>query len=185
MHKSFALVAMPAIVLALAACGSSNSSSSTTSSTAAPASSTAAPYTSSTAASSASSTAAAAPTTVTLSAKTIAGLGPVLVNPDGRTLYTFAPDKAKKVTCVGACASVWPPVMLAAGAKAVGSGAVKASLLGSDPDPSGGKVATYAGWPLYLYVADTAPGAHAGQALNLNGGLWYAISPSGTVITKK
>ena len=174
MRKSFAFLALPAIALALAACGSSKSSS--TSSTTAPSSSTP---------SAASSTSAAAPATVTISAKTIPGLGPVLVNPAGRTLYTFAPDKAKKVTCVGGCASVWPPVMLAAGAKAVGSGGVKASLLGSDPDPSGGKVLTYAGWPLYLYVADTAPGAHAGQALNLNGGLWYVISPSGKVVTKK
>jgi predicted lipoprotein with Yx(FWY)xxD motif len=185
MRKSFAFLALPAIVLALAACGSSKSSSSTTSSAAAPASSTASPYGSSTP-SSASSTSAAAPTTaVKISAEMIPGLGPVLVNPAGRALYTFAPDKAKKVTCVGGCASVWPPVMLAAGAKAVGSGGVKASLLGSDPDPSGGKVLTYAGWPLYLYVGDTAPGTHAGQALNLNGGLWYVISPSGKVITKK
>jgi predicted lipoprotein with Yx(FWY)xxD motif len=176
MRKSFAFLALPAIALALAACGSSKSSSSSTSSAAAPASSTA---------SSASSTSAAAPATVSISAKTIPGLGAVLVNPAGRTLYTFAPDKAKKVTCVGGCAAVWPPVMLAAGAKAVGSGGVKASLLGSDPDPSGGKVVTYAGWPLYLYVADTTPGAHAGQALNLNGGLWYVISPSGKVVTKK
>ncbi len=169
MRKSFAFLALPAIALALAACGSSKSSSSSTSSAAAPA----------------SSTSPAAPATVNISAKTIPGLGLVLVNPAGRTLYTFAPDKAKKVTCVGGCASVWPPVMLAAGAKTVGSGGVKASLLGSDPDPSGGKVITYAGWPLYLYVADTTPGAHAGQALNLNGGLWYVISPSGEVVTKK
>jgi predicted lipoprotein with Yx(FWY)xxD motif len=169
MRKSFAFLALPAIALALAACGSSKSSSSSTSSDAA----------------SASSTSAAAPATVNISAKTIPGLGPVLVNPAGRTLYTFAPDKAKKVTCVGGCAAVWPPLMLAAGAKAVGSGGVKTSLLGSDPDPSGGKVVTYAGWPLYLYVADTTPGAHAGQALNLNGGLWYVISPSGKVVTKK
>lgn len=176
MRKSFAFLALPAIALALTACGSSKSSSSTTSSATASPSSTA---------SSASSTSAAAPTTVKISAKTIPGLGSALVDSDGRTLYTFAPDKAKKVTCVGSCASVWPPVMLAAGAKAVGSGGVKASLLGSDPDPSGGKVVTYAGWPLYRYVADTAPGAHAGQALNLNGGLWYVISPSGKVTTKK
>lgn len=173
MRKVFAFLALPAIALAFAACGSSNSSSSITSSAAAKASSTP---------SSASSTPAAA--AVTISAKTIPGLGPVLVNAQGHTLYTFAPDKAKKVTCVGGCASVWPPVMLA-GAKAAGSGGVKSSLLGSDPDPSGGKVVTYAGWPLYSYVADTAPGAHAGQSLNLNGGLWYVISPSGEVITKK
>jgi predicted lipoprotein with Yx(FWY)xxD motif len=174
MRKSFAFLALPAIALALAACGSSKSSS--TSSAAAPSSSTP---------SSASSTSAAASATVNISAKTIPGLGPVLVNPAGRTLYTFAPDKAKKVTCVGGCASVWPPLMLAGGAKAVGSNGVKTSLLGSDPDPNGGKVVTYAGWPLYLYVADTTPGAHAGQALNLNGGLWYVISPSGKVVTKK
>jgi hypothetical protein len=70
------------------------------------------------------------------------------------------------------------------GSKAVGLGGVKASLLGSDPDPSGGKVVTYAGWPLYTYVADTGPGAANGQAKNLNGGLWYVISTSGQVITK-
>jgi predicted lipoprotein with Yx(FWY)xxD motif len=120
-----------------------------------------------------------------IAGKTIPGLGPVLVNAEGHTLYIFVPDNHKKVTCVGACASVWPPVKLATGAKAVGSGAVKASLLGSDPDPSGGRVITYAGWPLYLYVADTTPGAHAGQALNLNGGLWYVISPAGKVIKTK
>lgn len=109
----------------------------------------------------------------------------MLVNAQGHTLYTFAPDKDKKVTCVGSCAAVWPPVKLPAGAKAAPSGAVKASLLGSDPDPGGGNVVTYAGWPLYTYVTDTAPGSHAGQAITLNGGQWYVISTTGKVITKK
>lgn len=178
LRKSFAFLILPAAVLAIAGCGSSSSSSSSksTSSAAAPASSTSA------ATSSASTSASAA---VKIATKTIPGLGPVLVNAQGRTVYTFAPDKGKKVTCVGGCAAVWPPVMLPAGAKAASSGAVKASLLGSDPDPSGGKVVTYAGWPLYLYVTDTTPGAHAGQAINLSGGLWYVISPSGKVITNK
>ena len=58
-------------------------------------------------------------------------------------------------------------------------------LLGSDSNPSGGKVVTYAGWPLYTYVADTGPGTASGQAKNLNGGLWYVISPAGTVIKKQ
>ena len=44
---------------------------------------------------------------------------------------------------------------------------------------------TYAGWPLYTYVTDTTSGQANGQALNLNGGLWYVISPSGKVISKK
>lgn len=119
-----------------------------------------------------------------MSTASVNGLGPVLVNAQGKVLYTFAPDNAKKVTCVGACAAVWPPLKLS-GSKPVGSGSVKASLLGSDPNPSGGSVVTYAGWPLYTYVADSGPGTASGQAINLNGGLWYVISPSGTVIKKK
>jgi predicted lipoprotein with Yx(FWY)xxD motif/mono/diheme cytochrome c family protein len=116
---------------------------------------------------------------------TVAGLGPVLVNAQGRTLYIFEPDNDKAVTCVGGCAAIWPPAMVSSGETAAASGAVKQSLLGSDPDPSGGRVITYAGWPLYTYVADSAAGAAGGQALNLNGGLWYVISPSGKVIKAK
>jgi hypothetical protein len=72
--------------------------------------------------------------------------------------------------------------MLPAGGQPVATGAVKQSLFGSDVDPSGGRVVTYAGWPLYTYVADTGPGLASGQAVNLNGGLWYATSPSGSII---
>jgi predicted lipoprotein with Yx(FWY)xxD motif len=112
-------------------------------------------------------------------------LGSVLVNGQQRTLYIFAPDKHTKVTCVSSCAVVWPPVSLASGQKPVAAGPVKQSLLGSDSDPAGGQVVTYAGWSLYTYVTDTAPGQARGQALNLNGGLWYVISPTGKVITNE
>jgi predicted lipoprotein with Yx(FWY)xxD motif len=114
----------------------------------------------------------------------VSGLGPVLVNAQGRTLYVFEPDKHAKVTCVGACASLWPPVKLSSGQKAAAVGEAKSSLLASDPDPEGGQVVTYARWPLYTYAADSAAGTANGQAINTNGGLWYVISPSGTVIVK-
>ena len=78
-----------------------------------------------------------------------------------------------------------PPLALSTGQKPVVSGQVKSALVGSDPSPAGGQVVTYAGWPLYTYVADASPGTARGQALNLNGGLWYVIAPSGKVITKK
>jgi len=164
------MLLVPAIALLAAGCGSSS-----TSSTKSAASTPAAPSTSSTPAAGA----------VQISTRTLSGLGSVLVNAQGRTLYVFAPDKAKKVTCVGACASVWPPLALSAGQKAVASGQAKSSLVGSDPNPAGGRVVTYAGWPLYTYVADRAPGQARGQALNLNGGLWYVLTPAGTVIHKK
>jgi predicted lipoprotein with Yx(FWY)xxD motif len=122
---------------------------------------------------------------VKISSATFARLGRTLVDAKGRTLYVFVPDKGKKVTCVGTCAAIWPPAFLPTGQKAVAAPPVKQSLLRSDRDPAGGRVITYAGWPLYTYVTDTAPGQATGQALNLNGGLWYVISPAGKVIMKK
>lgn len=122
---------------------------------------------------------------VVISTRSIPKLGTVLVNAKGRTLYMFVPDKQKKVTCVGGCAALWPPVKLAAGAKALAGGKAKAALLGSDPNPAGGRVVTYHGWPLYTYVADTKPGMATGQAIKLNGGFWYVLSPAGAVVKTK
>jgi predicted lipoprotein with Yx(FWY)xxD motif len=134
--------------------------------------------------SSAPVTSRAAVAAVKVSAASVAGLGSVLVNSQGHVLYTFMPDDAKKVTCVGACATLWPPLKVSTGTRAVPSGEVKAALISSDPDPEGGSVITYAGWPLYTYVADSGPGTATGQAIQTNGGYWYVISPSGTVIHK-
>ena len=168
---STALIAS-ALMLALAGCGGSHGPSSISSSAAAPPASTPP----------ASPPAAGG---IKISSATIAGLGRVLVNAQGRTLYIFEPDKGTRVTCVSACAAVWPPAFLPSGKKPAATAPVKQSLLGNDPDPAGGRVITYAGWPLYTYVTDTAAGQAKGQALNLNGGLWYVISPAGKVITKK
>jgi predicted lipoprotein with Yx(FWY)xxD motif len=124
-------------------------------------------------------------TTVVVSTRSLPKLGTVLINSKGRTLYMFVPDKQRKVTCLHTCAAIWPPLELAKGAKPTATGKAKASLLGSDPNPTGGRVVTYNHWPLYTYVADTAAGQAKGQALNLNGGLWYVLSPSGKVIRTK
>ena len=123
--------------------------------------------------------------TVKIGTRKIPKLGTVLVNGKGLTLYMFVPDKQKKVTCLALCATVWPPVKLKAGQKALATGSAKQSLIGSDKNPSGGKVVTYNKWPLYTYVVDTKPGQARGQATNLNGGLWYVLSPAGKVIKTK
>jgi predicted lipoprotein with Yx(FWY)xxD motif len=123
--------------------------------------------------------------TVTITTRKVPKLGVVLVDGQGRALYMFAPDKQARVTCKKACAAVWPPVKLAKGQKLAAAGGVKRSLLGSDPNPAGGRVVTYNKWPLYTYVADTKPGQATGQALNLNGGLWYVLAASGKVIRTK
>jgi predicted lipoprotein with Yx(FWY)xxD motif len=171
--RSKALLLVP-LALVAAACGSSSSNSNK--STPAATSSTPA------------STSSAAPTSsagAAVSTRTVPGVGAVLVNAEGRTLYTFAPDKASKVTCVGACAAIWPPLKTSSAQKPATSGAVSASLVSSDANPSGGRVVTYAGWPLYLYVADPSAGTDHGEGINSSGGLWYVISPSGKVIKAK
>lgn len=108
----------------------------------------------------------------------------VLVDGQGHTLYIFVPDKHKQVTCLGTCAQIWPPVKLPNAQTPTTSGQAKSSLLGSDPDSEGGRVLTYAGWPLYTYISDSAAGQATGQGIETNGGPWYVLSPSGTVITK-
>ena len=122
---------------------------------------------------------------VTISTRKVAGLGTILVDAKGRTLYMFVPDKRKKVTCVKTCAAVWPPVKLPKGAKPLAVRGARQKLLSSDRDPEGGRVVTYNGWPLYLYVGDTKPGQATGQALDLNGGLWYVLTPAGKIVRKK
>lgn len=130
--------------------------------------------------------AAAAVRGAEISTTDVSGLGTILVNSEGKTLYIFLPDRHKRVTCLGECAEIWPPMFLSGDRKPVAGKKVKRSLLGSDPDPSvGQRVITYAGWPLYTYVTDSGPGSASGQAINLNGGFWYVISPSGRVIKKK
>jgi predicted lipoprotein with Yx(FWY)xxD motif len=141
------------------------------------------PTPSSTTTSATTTTASPAAKSISLAVRTLPNVGAVLVNAEGRTLYTFAPDQHSKVTCVSSCAAVWPPLKLASGETAAGPPQLKASLLGSDADPEGGRVVAYAGWPLYTYVADSAAGQDNGQAIEANGGRWYVISPSGKVIT--
>jgi predicted lipoprotein with Yx(FWY)xxD motif len=121
----------------------------------------------------------------TVSTRKVKKLGTVLVNSHGRTLYMFVPDKQKKVTCKGHCAAVWPPLKVKAGKKPTAGGAAKKGLLGTDKNPGGGRVVTYNKWPLYTYIADTKPGQATGQAIKLNGGFWYVLSPAGKVIKKK
>jgi predicted lipoprotein with Yx(FWY)xxD motif len=128
---------------------------------------------------------AAAGSAVTIRVRSLPGVGTVLVNSSGYTLYMFAPDARRRVTCTNLCAAAWPPVKISPGGRLVAGPGVRAGLLGSDPDPSGGRVVTYNGWPLYTYVSDVQPGWHNGQAIDLNGGYWYVMRPSGEPLTQR
>ena len=110
-------------------------------------------------------------------------LGTYLTDGSGRTLYRFAADTGSSSTCTGSCAHYWPP-MLAKGAAKAGSGASN-SALGTTKRADGTRQVTYAGHPVYYYLGDAKPGDTKGQGLNLSGGLWWVVAPSGANITAK
>jgi predicted lipoprotein with Yx(FWY)xxD motif len=109
------------------------------------------------------------------------GLGNVLVDSQGRTLYLFQQDTGTKSTCSGACATQWPPLR-ASGKPTVGGGAT-ASKIGTSPRSDGKPQVTYDGHPLYAFQGDSKAGDTNGQGINAFGAHWYVLSSSGTAIT--
>lgn len=175
MTKSFPAIAAVALIamLAIAGCGSSDDSSgsggggygsggeSTTTATA----------------TGASSEPTGRGTVAIVSATTVPKLGKVIVDAKGFTLYDFHQDKGGASACYGACAKVWPP-LLSEGKPQAGEGAMAAKL-GTTKRKDGTLQVTYAGWPLYTYVADKKPGDANGNDFTSFGAEWYALQPSG------
>jgi predicted lipoprotein with Yx(FWY)xxD motif len=108
------------------------------------------------------------------------GLGKILVNSQGRTLYLFQKDSGTASSCSGACAVNWPPLR-ASGKPTLGSGA-NSSLVGTTVRSDGEPQVTYNGHPLYLFSGDAKAGDTNGEGVNAFGGLWYAVSPAGNQI---
>jgi predicted lipoprotein with Yx(FWY)xxD motif len=110
------------------------------------------------------------------------GLGKVLVDGRGRTLYLFAKDRRGKSSCTGQCAGFWPP-LIAAGKPRAAAGA-KASLLGTTKRADGRLQITYNHHPLYTFVKDTKRGQTNGEEVDAFGAEWYAVTASGAKVEK-
>jgi predicted lipoprotein with Yx(FWY)xxD motif len=122
----------------------------------------------------------------TISTKSVHGVGTVLVNGQGRTLYMLTSEKGGKTTCTQAngCTQAWPETLLANGvATAKAGGGVQSSLLGTVKDASGNLEVTYNHWRLYTFAGDSGPGAAKGQGLTSFGGTWYVLNGSGNPVT--
>jgi predicted lipoprotein with Yx(FWY)xxD motif len=108
-------------------------------------------------------------------------LGEILVDSNGKSLYLFLADAGTSSNCNSAgCVQNWPPLLTSGGPQA-GPG-VTASLLGTTTRRDGTTEVTYAGHPLYYFIADKAPGQVTGQGIDAFGARWYVVSPSGTQI---
>lgn len=106
--------------------------------------------------------------------------GTVLVDADGFTLYVFDPDEQGRSTCTGGCAASWPPLTVDDTPTAAAD--VDASRIGTVVRDDGTDQVTYDDWPLYRWINDAEPGDATGQGVQ---GVWWVISPDGTVLRQE
>jgi predicted lipoprotein with Yx(FWY)xxD motif len=127
----------------------------------------------------ASAAAGAHASTVTIMTRSTSK-GTVLTNAQGKTLYWFAIDTPTTSKCTGTCLSYWPPVL---GKPVAAAGTSLPKGFGTITRSNGQIQATYDGHPLYTYAADSSAGMVSGNGLNLSGGLWWAMTPTGATLT--
>jgi predicted lipoprotein with Yx(FWY)xxD motif len=108
--------------------------------------------------------------------------GKALFGPSGKVVYVFGADRGSTSHCYGACAKAWPPLLTSA-APIAGPG-IRASLLGTTKRKNGRLQVTYNRHPLYYYEADKV-GKVMCQHVNMHGGLWLIIKPTGQPNTAK
>jgi predicted lipoprotein with Yx(FWY)xxD motif len=99
------------------------------------------------------------------------GLGSVVVDSTGHTLYTYDPDTPGSgfSACTGPCAAAWPPETVS-GQPAAAAGIT--AQLGVITRTDGTHQLTLAGHPLYRYAGDAGPGATTGDGI---GGIWHVV----------
>ncbi len=163
-------------ILGLAACSSSSSSSSSSASSSAAAATTAGPTTTAGSTSPASS----------FSTSTISGVGTVVVDGQGRTVYVLTADKKTNLPCTDAngCTKFWPDLPLDNGATPTAGTGIDASLLKTMKSSDGQTYPTYNGWLMYEFVMDTAAGQAHGIGVKSFGGTWYALGADGNPVAK-
>ena len=116
----------------------------------------------------------------------VSGVGTVVVDGRGRTVYILTADGKTNAPCAddSGCTKLWPDLPLPDGvASAKGEMGVDASLLSTKKSSDGETYPTYHGWLMYEYSGDTGPGQSNGQGIQSFGGTWYALMASGSPVT--
>jgi predicted lipoprotein with Yx(FWY)xxD motif len=113
----------------------------------------------------------------------VRGLGTVLVDGQGMTLYLFVPGKRSgRSTCYKLCAEGWPP-FVSNWRDQSGRWSRRQGLPPRDYPPEGRDDSDHVQPVAPIWVGDSEPGQATGQGLNNLGGLWYVLSPNGKAIT--
>jgi predicted lipoprotein with Yx(FWY)xxD motif len=102
-------------------------------------------------------------------------LGAYLTGQNGMTIYVYGRDPADLSICSLDCATTWPPVSAALGAKITPpSGAT--GTFGTITRSDGAVQVTYADMPLYYFSGDSAAGDTKGAGKD---GAWFVAPVSG------
>jgi predicted lipoprotein with Yx(FWY)xxD motif len=122
----------------------------------------------------------------TFTTASVSGLGTVVVDGKGNTVYILTSGGHTNLPCTDAsgCTGLWPDLPFPDGVSAAKAGSgIKASLLGSKKLSDGETYPTYKGWLMYEYSGDSGPGDSNGQGIKSFGGTWYALDSSGNPVT--
>lgn len=154
--KRNVLVAMPLLVLALAGSACSRSPASGTG-------------------------AAARSGGAAVSTRQVNGVGTVLVDASGNTLYFADQEKDGTIRCTDACARIWLPLTVNGGAPKAGPGVM--GTLSTVRRSDGMTQVTLDGRPLYTFSHDGGPGKVEGNDVTDSFGgtqfRWHAATASG------
>jgi predicted lipoprotein with Yx(FWY)xxD motif len=158
-RKTWILAAPAAAALALAGCTSGSDDSSSGAAT--------------------SSSAAAAQNVALTTGDSI--LGSIVVDAQGRTVYSFDKDTAGSGTsaCSGECLATWPAVTTDTDSPQASDDVT--GDVGTLTRDDGSVQLTLNGLPLYLFSGDKAAGDINGQAQQ---GVWWVIAPDGSKVTR-
>src|SRR5262245_57962608 len=117
-----------------------------------------------------------------VSVRKLPGVGTVLVDRSGKTLYSPQQEASGKIACTGGCLSFWFPVRVAAGTALRAPSGVT-GVLGMVQRPGGITQLTYDSRPLYTFRLDQAPGqVHGNNFTDHFAGTtftWHALTTSG------
>jgi predicted lipoprotein with Yx(FWY)xxD motif len=117
--------------------------------------------------------------TTTVAVKQVDGIGRVLVDANGKALYTSDVEADGKVRCTGACTSFWEPLTLGSGTPTAAAGAGALDVV---KRPDGTKQVAVDGKPLYTFTEDgpdTVEGNGFADDFNGRHFTWSAVLAGG------
>jgi predicted lipoprotein with Yx(FWY)xxD motif len=121
----------------------------------------------------------AAATSSVVSTRQLAGVGDVLVDGSGKTIYSPDQEKAGRILCTSSCTSFWLPVTGSQNAISSEAGTLSGAL-GTIHRPDGKTQLTYNRRPLYTFVLESGPGQTRGNdfkdSFNGTSFTWRAVT---------